>query len=42
MSMEMSNQKKLGEFYEELKRLNIKIIPPDINLCNSYSFDKPK
>ena len=27
MSMEMSNQKKLGEFYEELKRLNIKIIP---------------
>ncbi len=31
MSMELSNQKKLGEFYEELKRLNIKIIRPDIN-----------
>ncbi len=31
MSMEISNQKKLSEFYEELKRLNIKIIRPDIN-----------
>ena len=31
MSMELSNQKKLSEFYEELKRLNIKIIRPDIN-----------
>ncbi len=33
MSMELSNQKKLSEFYEELKRLNMKIIRPDINKC---------
>ena len=33
MSMELSNQKKLSEFYEELKRLNIKVIRPDINKC---------
>tara|TARA_Y100000741_G_scaffold143860_1_gene108647 strand:+ start:45 stop:3455 length:3411 start_codon:yes stop_codon:yes gene_type:complete len=33
MSMELSNQNKLGEFYEELKRLNINIIRPDINTC---------
>ncbi len=33
MSMELSNQKKLSEFYEELKRLNINIIRPDINRC---------
>jgi len=33
MSMELSNQKKISEFYEELKRLNIKIIRPDINKC---------
>ena len=31
MSMELSNQKKLSEFYEELKRLNIPIVRPDIN-----------
>ncbi len=31
MSTELSNQKKLSEFYEELKRLNINIIRPDIN-----------
>ena len=31
MSMELSNQKKLSEFYEELKRLKIKIIRPDLN-----------
>ena len=35
MSMELSNQKKLSEFYEELKRLNINIIRPDINKCFS-------
>ncbi len=35
MSMELSNQKKLSEFYEELKRLNIKITRPDINKCNA-------
>jgi len=33
MSMELSNQNKLSEFYEELKRLNINIIRPDINAC---------
>ena len=35
MSMELSNQKKLSEFHEELKRLNINIIRPDINKCNA-------
>ncbi len=35
MSMELSNQKKLSEFYEELKRLNINIIRPDINKCHA-------
>ena len=38
----MSNQKKLGEFYEELKRLNINIISPDINLCNSDFYSDTK
>jgi len=33
MSMDISNQNKLSEFYEELKRLNIKVIRPDINEC---------
>ena len=33
MTMDISNQSKLSEFYEELKRLNIKIIRPDINQC---------
>ena len=33
MTMDISNQNKLGEFYEELKRLNIKIVRPDINEC---------
>jgi len=31
--MELSNQNKLGEFYEELKRLNINVVRPDINKC---------
>ena len=31
MTMDISNQKKLGEFYEEIKRLNINILRPDIN-----------
>ncbi len=35
MTMELSNQKKLSEFYEELKRLNINIVRPDINKCFS-------
>ncbi len=33
MSMELSNQKKLSEFCEEIKRLDIEIIRPDINKC---------
>ena len=33
MTMDISNQNKLSEFYEELKRLNIEIIRPDINQC---------
>ena len=33
MSMELSNQKKLGEFCEEIKRLRINIVRPDINKC---------
>ena len=35
MSMELSNQKKLSEFYEELKSININIIRPDINECSA-------
>ena len=35
MSMELSNQKKLSEFYEELKRLNINVTRPDINKCQA-------
>ena len=31
MTMDISNQNKLSEFYEELKRLNTKIIRPNIN-----------
>tara|TARA_B100000963_G_scaffold205120_1_gene178583 strand:- start:556 stop:2583 length:2028 start_codon:yes stop_codon:yes gene_type:complete len=33
MTMDISNQNKLSEFYEELKRLNIEIVRPDINQC---------
>ena len=33
MTMDLSNQNKLSEFYEELKRLRINIIRPDINEC---------
>ena len=33
MTMDISNQNKLSEFYEELKRLDIKVIRPDINDC---------
>ncbi len=33
MTMDISNQNKLGEFYEELKRLEIEIVRPDINEC---------
>ena len=33
MSMEKSNQKKLSEFYDEIKKLNIEIERPNINKC---------
>ena len=33
MTMDISNQNKLSEFYEELKRLDIEIKRPDINEC---------
>jgi DNA polymerase-3 subunit alpha len=33
MTMDISNQNKLSEFYEELKRLNINIVKPNINKC---------
>ena len=33
MTMDISNQNKLSEFYEELKRLNIAIERPNINKC---------
>ena len=33
MSNELSNTEKLSEFYEELKRLNIKIYRPCVNKC---------
>tara|TARA_Y100000590_G_scaffold97109_1_gene110420 strand:- start:89 stop:3505 length:3417 start_codon:yes stop_codon:yes gene_type:complete len=33
MTMEISNQNKLSEFYEELRRLDINITRPNINKC---------
>ncbi len=33
MTMDISNQNKLSEFYEELNRLNIEVTRPDINEC---------
>ena len=35
MSMELNNQNKLSEFFEELKRLNISVQRPCINKCFS-------
>ena len=40
MSMELSNQKKLSEFCEEIKRLEINIIRPDINTCYADFYSK--
>ena len=42
MSMELSNQKKLSEFYEELKRLKIKVIRPNINKSHADFFSDGK
>ena len=40
MTMDLSNQNKLSEFYEELKRININIVRPDINKCFAdFQFD---
>ena len=40
MTMDISNQNKLGEFHEELKRIKIKVIRPDINKCFAdFQFD---
>ena len=33
MTMDISNQNKLSEFYEELKRLKVDVVRPDINEC---------
>jgi DNA polymerase III subunit alpha len=41
MTMDLSNQNKLSEFYEELKRLKINVVRPDINRCFSdFKFDE--
>tara|TARA_Y100000816_G_scaffold276147_1_gene245043 strand:- start:558 stop:2327 length:1770 start_codon:yes stop_codon:yes gene_type:complete len=42
MSMELSNQKKLSEFHEDLKRLNIPIVRPNINKCYADFFSNGK
>ncbi len=33
MTMDISNQNKLCEFFEELNRLNVEVVRPDINEC---------
>ena len=41
MTMDLSNQNKLSEFHEELKRIDIKVIRPDINRCFAdFQFDE--
>jgi DNA polymerase III subunit alpha len=41
MTMDISNQNKLSEFHEELKRINITIVRPDINKCFAdFQFDE--
>jgi len=41
MTMDLSNQNKLSEFHEELKRIKIKIVRPNINKCFSdFQFDE--
>ena len=40
MTMDISNQNKLSEFHEELKRINIRVVRPDINKCFAdFQFD---
>ena len=41
MTMDLSNQNKLSEFHEELKRVNINVVRPDINRCFAdFKFDE--
>ncbi|MDB3949425.1 DNA polymerase III subunit alpha [Candidatus Pelagibacter sp.] len=41
MTMDISNQNKLSEFHEELKRIDFKIVRPDINMCFAdFQFDE--
>ena len=41
MTMDLSNQNKLSEFHEELKRIDINVVRPDINKCFAdFQFDK--
>jgi DNA polymerase-3 subunit alpha len=41
MTMDLSNHNKLSEFHEELKRINIKVVRPDINRCFAdFKFDE--
>ena len=41
MTMDISNQNKLSEFHEELKRIKIKVIRPNINKCFAdFQFDE--
>jgi DNA polymerase III subunit alpha len=41
MTMDISNQNKLSEFHEELKRININVVRPNINQCFAdFQFDK--
>ena len=42
MSMDISNQNKLSEYFEELKRLNIDVVRPDINECYADFEQKEK
>ena len=40
MTMDISNQNKLSEFHEELKRIKINVVRPDINKCYAdFKFD---
>ena len=40
MTMDISNQNKLSEFHEELKRIKINVVRPDINKCYAdFRFD---
>jgi DNA polymerase-3 subunit alpha len=41
MTMDLSNQNKLSEFHEELKRIDINVVRPDINMCFAdFQFDE--